>query len=252
MYIIISPAKKMNINPDDFPVQNQPIFLKEANQLMEIIQGLSIKETKELWQCNDKLNELNYQRFQKMQQTQPLTPAIMSYEGLQYQSINADLMSQEQLDYLEKHLRILSGFYGILKPFDGVVPYRLEMQAKLQVSPLIKNMYQFWDEKLFQELANEKLIINLASKEYSKAITPYLNEQTTFLTISFASFCTDKRTGIRKARAKATESKIARGQMVRFMAENQIETVERIKEFCDSGFSFNEELSTADHFTFTK
>lgn len=134
MRIIISPAKKMNVDTDTYRVTGLPMFLEDTKQLMQEIRGLSYSEAKVLWKCNDKLAELNYQRFQDMDLEHGLTPAVLTYEGLQYQHMAPDIFTEEALSYIEEHLRILSGFYGILKPFDGVTPYRLEMQAKLSVN----------------------------------------------------------------------------------------------------------------------
>ena len=130
MKIIISPAKKMNINTDDMEVKTSPIFLERAIVLMEWIRGMSYEEAKKLWGCNDKIAALNYERFQTMDLKRGLTPALLAYEGIQYQYMAPHVFEYDQWDYVEDHLRILSGFYGILRPLDGVVPYRLEMQAK--------------------------------------------------------------------------------------------------------------------------
>ena len=104
-----------------------------------------------------------------------LTPALLSYEGIQYQYMAPGVFEQGQWDYVQEHLRILSGFYGILKPLDGIVPYRLEMQAKVELPSGIKSLYDYWGSSICRELAaDETLIVNLASKEYSRAVEPYL------------------------------------------------------------------------------
>ena len=133
MKIIISPAKKMNINRDSYDVMGMPCFLADTKILMQEIKKLSLAEAKALWKCNDKLAELNFGRFAEMDLEKCLTPAILSYEGLQYQHMAPGVFTDRALSYVQEHLRILSGFYGVLKPFDGVVPYRLEMQAGLSV-----------------------------------------------------------------------------------------------------------------------
>ena len=133
MKIIISPAKKMNIETDIFRYRSLPVFVEEAEKLMRWIQSLSFAEAQKLWGCNDKLAELNFSRFKEMDLYKALTPALLSYEGLQYQYMAPDVFSEKEWEYVQKHLRILSGFYGVLKPLDGVVPYRLEMQAKTKV-----------------------------------------------------------------------------------------------------------------------
>ena len=132
MRIIISPAKKMNRDTDTLAPTGIPEYLHRTSQLLRAMGELSFSEAKMLWKCNDKIAELNYDRIRDMDLERDLTPALLAYEGIQYQYMAPAVMEESQLDYLEEHLRILSGFYGILKPFDGVVPYRLEMQAKLK------------------------------------------------------------------------------------------------------------------------
>ena len=177
MRIIISPAKKMNIDTDTFPQPTFPIFLEETSVLMEWIRALSFPEAQKLWQCNDKIAELNYRRFQDMNLRRNLTPALVSYEGIQYQYMAPEVFTRKEWDYVQEHLRILSGFYGVLKPLDGVVPYRLEMQAKARVNET-KNLYEFWGDRLYYEVRGEDgIILNLASKEYSKCIEKYLKPE---------------------------------------------------------------------------
>ena len=125
MRIIISPAKKMNVDTDTFACQGLPVFIEKAETLKEYIKSLSYEEVKKLWGCNDKLAKLNYQRFQEMDLKKGLTPALISYEGIQYQYMAPEVFSEKEWAYVQEHLRILSGFYGALKPLDGVTPYRL-------------------------------------------------------------------------------------------------------------------------------
>lgn len=174
MRFIISPAKKMNMTPDILNYEGYPEFVEDADILCRYISALSYGEAKALWKCNDKIAEQNFERFQKMNLRQNLTPALMAYEGIQYQYMAPSIMEDSALAYLQEHLRILSGFYGLLKPLDGVVPYRLEMQAKAEVNGS-KNLYEFWGKRLAESLFEEsKVIINLASKEYSKCVSMYL------------------------------------------------------------------------------
>lgn len=244
MRIIISPAKKMNVDTDTYRAAGLPMFLEDTKLLMNEIRRLSYSEAKELWKCNDKLAELNYQRFQDMDLEHGLTPAVLTYEGLQYQHMAPKVFTEEALSYIEEHLRILSGFYGILKPFDGVTPYRLEMQAKLSVNGK-KDLYDFWGERLYRELISPGCpVINLASKEYSKAIEKYLTSRDGFITVEFCQLQDGK------LKQKATLAKMARGEMVRFMAENKIQEPEGIKEFHELGFAYKKELSNDKKYIF--
>ncbi len=244
MKIIISPAKKMNVNIDSFEVTGVPGFIEDTIILMHEIQSLSLSETKALWKCNDKLAELNDKRFKDMDLMHRLTPAVIAYEGLQYQHIAPEVFTTEALSYIADHLRILSGFYGILKPFDGVTPYRLEMQAKLSVKGF-KDLYDFWGDRLYQSLVDDdRIIINLASNEYSQCIEKFITPRDRFITIEFGELVEGK------VKQKGTKAKMARGEMVRFMAEHSITELNGIKEFHELGFAYSKELSMEDKYVF--
>lgn len=239
MKIIISPAKKMNVDTDILEVTGLPRFLDDTRLLMEEIKKLNFAGAKALWKCNDKLAELNFQRFKTMDLENALTPALMSYEGLQYQHMAPGVLTSQALAYIGSHLRILSGFYGILSPFDGVTPYRLEMQAGLAVKGR-KNLYDFWGKRLYTSLMDEeedRTIINLASKEYSQCIEKYVAEGDRFITVEFGEL----KDG--KVRQKGTLAKMARGEMVRFLAENRITDWSDMKGFRQLGFAFSKDLS---------
>ena len=168
--IIISPAKKMNVDTDSFAVSGLPRFLTDTEILMRKIQSLSLGDVRELWKCNDALAELNFQRFRNMDLRHGLTPAIMAYEGLQYRHMAPGVLTQGALAYIGEHLSILSGFYGLLRPFEGVTPYRLEMQAKLSVEGC-RDLYEFWGNRLYRVVTEKSsVIVNLASREYSRCI----------------------------------------------------------------------------------
>lgn len=262
MRFIISPAKKMNETPDILDFQGYPEFVEDADILREYMAGLSYGEAKALWKCNDSIAELNFERFHQMDLRRGLTPAIMAYEGIQYQYMAPAVMDEASLSYLQEHLRILSGFYGILKPMDGVVPYRLEMQAKLKPELKVSNspetpadieiksfktLYQFWGRRLADALFRETdTIINLASKEYSKAVSSYLIPDIRFITCVFGEY----KDG--KIIEKGTFAKMARGEMVRFMAEERAESPEEMKKFDRLGYRFAPEESDEKTYVFVK
>lgn len=246
MRIIISPAKKMKIDTDSLSYDHLPKKIKETEILLSYLKKLSYEEAKAIWKCNDKIALLNYERIQKMDLYRNLTPAILSFEGIQYQYMAPGVFSTQEFSYIEEHLRILSGFYGILRPFDGVVPYRLEMQAKLKGSDF-DSLYQFWNNKLAEMLFSESsCIVNLASKEYSKCITDYIDSSIRLITCVFG-----ERVGERIIE-KGTQVKMARGEMVRFMAEKQIKMVEEIKQFDRLNYVFSEALSNENKYVFIK
>lgn len=245
MKIIISPAKTMN-SDDAFIKTTKPVFLKEAMSLVNTLKTLDYKELKNIWNCSDKIAKLNYERIKNMDLTSNVTPAIMSYEGIQYKYIATNVFNNVEYDYLQKHLIILSGLYGLLRPFDGVVPYRLEMKSKLKYKDKT-NLYDFWGEKLAKELFNETdCIVNLASQEYSICIKKYLSDDINLVSCKFAEKIDDK------LKVKATLAKMARGKMVRFMAENKVRKISELKEFSELGFSFQEEYSKDNSLVFVK
>lgn len=246
MKIIISPAKRMKEDTDSFDYSQMPRFIKDTELLLSYLNELSYEEVKLIWKCNDKIAMLNYERLQKMDLYRSLTPALFSYEGIQYQYMAPGVFQTEELQYLEKNLRILSGFYGILRPFDGVVPYRLEMQAKLG-GRNFRSLYEFWSNRLAEQLFSEcQCIVNLASREYSKCISDYPDGRVRFINCIFGEWIGNK------VIEKGTQVKMARGEMVRFMAEKQIEVIEEIKSFNRLNYSFSEELSEDNTYVFVK
>ena len=246
MRMIISPAKKMNVESDLLGCQGLPVFLEDTRKLMHWVQELSFEDARKLWGCNEKIAELNFDRFSHMNLERNLTPALISYEGIQYQYMAPAVFSDLEWEYVQEHLRILSGFYGVLKPLDGVTPYRLEMQAKAKVDGTA-SLYEYWGKKLYQEVLDDsRIIINLASKEYSKCIENYLCPEDRLITCIFGEW----KDG--KVIQKGTQAKMARGEMVRFMAEHAVEEPEEMKKFHRQGYSYRQELSSEKEMVFLK
>lgn len=246
MKIIISPAKKMKRDTDTLPYHGLPVFLNRAEQLKTYIRSLTYQEAKNLWKCNDRIAELNFERFAGMELEQNLTPALLAYEGIQYQYMAPAVFEDQSWEYVRNHLCILSGFYGVLKSFDGVVPYRLEMQARIQMGQY-RNLYDYWGRDIFQEVYREAdLVLNLASREYSRCLSEHLTLPDTFLTCRFGEL----KGG--KVVEKGTQVKMARGEMVRFLAGNCVENKEEIKEFHGLGYQYAEEFSDKNTYVFLK
>ena len=150
------------------------------------------------------------------------------------------------LSYIQKNLRILSGFYGVLKPMDGVTPYRLEMQAKTVIDG-IDGLYDFWGSSLYEEVVDDShVIVNLASKEYAKCIEPYLKPEDRFITCVFGELSGGKVV------QKNIYTKMARGEMIRFMAEKRLSDVEEMKAFDRLGYQFFEEFSSETKLVYLK
>ncbi|MDB6465205.1 MULTISPECIES: peroxide stress protein YaaA, partial [Blautia] len=170
----------------------------------------------------------------------------LSYEGIAFQYMAPSVFEDMQLEYVQNHLRILSAFYGALKPMDGVTPYRLEMQAKIRIGDS-KNLYEYWGDLLYRSVIDDsRIIINLASKEYSKCIEKYLTPQDRYISVTFCEAFGDKMV------TKGTYAKMARGEMVRFMAENNIENPVDIKKFDRLGYSFRSDLSSDTEYVFER
>lgn len=247
MKIIISPAKKMKIDTDTLACRSVPVFLNEAEELLGWMRKLSFEQAKELWKCNNKIAEQNYKRFRDMELQRNLTPAVIAYEGIQYQYMAPTVFGGVQTDYIQTHLRILSGFYGVLKPFDGVTPYRLEMQTKASAAG---DLYKYWEDKLYREVVKTEFdggfILNLASKEYSRCVEKYLQPEDTFITVVFGELYNGK------VKQKGTFAKMARGEMVRYLAENMVEEPEGVKAFDRLGYCFNQTLSDEKNYVFIK
>ena len=225
MRIIISPAKKMREDPDSLAWLDLPAFLPQAEELCNALRSMSAADLKKLWKCSDQIANQNIERLQRMDLQRRLTPALLAYEGIQYQYMAPGVFSNQEWDYIQEHLRILSGFYGVLRPLDGVTPYRLEMQAKLRMGEA-KDLYAYWGDRLAQALLQEDdCILNLASKEYSVSISKHLPSTVRFVTCVFG----EEKDG--RVVEKGTMCKMARGEMVRFLAEQQADDPEQAKAF---------------------
>ena len=244
MRIIISPAKKMREDTDSLAWLSLPEFLPNTKELCGILQGMGYDELKKLWKCNDAIAALNVERLRDMELERSLTPAILAYEGIQYQYMAPGVFTDAELDYVQEHLRILSGFYGLLRPFDGVRPYRLEMQAKLKVNGA-KDLYAYWGDSLAKKLFSEAgCIVNLASKEYSLCVSKYLPENLRFVTCIFG----EEKDG--RLMEKGTMCKMARGEMVRYMAENNVQNPEELKAFDRLNYRWSAQYSDENNFAF--
>ncbi len=244
MRIIISPAKKMNTGEGILPWRDLPEFLPQTEELLERLRKMSAPELKKLWKCNDQIAALNIERLKNMDLRCGLTPALLAYEGIQYQYMAPRVFTESEFAYVQEHLRILSGFYGVLRPFDGVTPYRLEMQAKLETEKG-KDLYSYWEKRIAKSILSEtNCVINLASKEYSVSVSKYLPESVRFITCVFG----EEENG--KVIEKGTMCKMARGEMVRYMAENRIKEPEQLTTFDRLQYRFDRKRSDETTFVF--
>lgn len=253
MKLIISPAKQMKVKNDFMEVVSLPGMLDKTEQIYQVMRGLQIPELKKIFKANDKITSENYQRYQEMDLRKGLTPAVLAYSGLAYTNMAPQVFTDTQWEYAKRNLKILSGFYGILNAADGVVPYRLEMQAKVEIAGA-KDLYEFWGDDIYQRLADEirkekeagqePVILNLASKEYSQVIEPYVEKDIRFVTCVFAEWSGGKLI------TKGTKAKIARGQMAAYLAEKQAESLKQVVQFRELGYVWKEELSNEKELIF--
>lgn len=236
----------MREDQDSLPWRDLPRFLPRTEQLLAALRGMSPAELKALWKCNDRIAALNVQRLREMDLRQRLTPAVLAYEGLQYRYMAPQVFTDQEFAYIQEHLRILSGFYGVLRPFDGVTPYRLEMQARLK-TPFCKDLYAFWGSKLAEALAPDGVVVDLASGEYSKAVIPHLPAGTRVITPVFGELRADG-----KVVEKGVHVKMARGEMVRFLAESGVEDPEDVIGFEGLHFRYCPQRSRPDQPVFLR
>ena len=237
---------------DSLAPVNVPKHMDQTAEILSFMKSQSEEELKAVWKCNDKIAEQNFHRLETMDLYRGLTPAVLSYEGIAFQYMAPAVFEDRQLAYVQKHLRILSAFYGVLEPMNRETPprppppYRLEMQAKVGIGDA-KNLYDYWGERLYRTVIDDsRVIINLASKEYSKCIEKYLTPKDTYITVSFCELSGNKLV------TKGTYAKMARGEMVRFMAEREIENPEEIRKFDRLGYTFRRDLSSESEYVFER
>jgi cytoplasmic iron level regulating protein YaaA (DUF328/UPF0246 family) len=238
MKIIISPAKKLSdqkINNDNHsPIQ----FSDEAEYLVEKLRDYSIDDIKKLMGLSDSLAELNYNRFQQWDlKSNDLVAAIYMFQGDVYKGIKAKDLSEDDIAFAQENLRIISGLYGLLKPLDKILPYRLEMGTNLKTK-YGNNLYQFWKNKLSKALSSqmnkEDVLVNLASSEYSKALN-LNNLSNKIVTPVFK----DYKNG--KLKVISFFAKKARGEMVNFIIKNKISDPKYLVSFDNNGYKFHDE-----------
>ena len=252
MKILISPAKSLDFETEaPLDAYSEPIFLDKAERLSKVLKKKSARSLSKLMSISDALSKLNYERNQNWHL--PFTEenakqAVYAFTGEVYRGLDATTLPVNVLDDLQDKLRILSGQYGLLKPFDLIQPYRLEMGTKLKVGKK-ENLYQFWDTSITNALNDEmeegELLINLASNEYFKAvkvkqlkgkvITPVFKDMKNGKLMTIAIF-----------------AKNARGLMVRYIIEKGCEKVDDLKSFDLNGYAFDSNLSSETELVFTR
>ncbi len=254
MLLLISPAKTLDFStPPPTAAFTQPDFLKQSRELIKNLRRLSVTDVTKLMSISEKLGELNAQRFADWRT--PFTPnnakqALFAFQGDVYTGMAAEKFSSADIQFAQKHLRILSGLYGLLRPLDLIQAYRLEMGTRFANSRG-KNLYDFWGDAITHALnddlvaSNSTTLVNLASSEYFGAVKPSL-VKADIVTPVFKDRKNDQYKII------SFFAKKARGMMSAFIVQHQISRVEQLKEFNVDGYSFNQSQSSATQWIFLR
>ena len=248
MLVLLSPSKKLDkLTPPKGAKPTQPELMGEGKALVNVLKRHSKDQIKNLMHLSDNLAELNFQRYQDFKL--PLTednahPALFTFKGDVYDNMAVESYSADDLEFAQKHVRMLSGLYGVLRPLDLMQPYRLEMGTKLENSRGA-NLYKFWGDHITNALNGDKpsVIVNLASNEYFKAVKPK-GLKAPVINIDF------KQIKGGKAKTIGLMAKRARGMMADFIIKKRITDVEKLKTFNEGGYSYDADASTESNLVF--
>ena len=253
MIVIISPAKRLNFDASTLRKRSTPLFLEDADSLVAQLRKLSAGDLQKLMSVSSKIADLNADRLKiwdRSTTTKKAKQALLAFCGDVYLGLDATAFAPEDFDFAQKHLRILSGLYGVLKPLDMIQPYRLEMGTRFK-NKQGKDLYDFWGDRITSAINAElkkmcgSTLINLASNEYFRSIAAdRLNAQ--IITPVFK----EKKNGSYKV--ISFTAKRARGMMARHIIKNRIETPELLKQFCAGDYRYRAKLSTATQWVFTR
>ncbi len=254
MLMLLSPAKAMNFDEvPDAPKATKPTLKKDYAEITNVAQKLNRADIKKLMGISDTLVDLNYERFQALKTSGKVTgakQAALTFAGDVYRGLDANSLTADDLEFAQDHLRILSGLYGLLRPLDGIQPYRLEMGSRLK-NPRGANLHAFWGETLARELDkavkshDDPTIVCLASNEYAKGVDRKALKAK-FIMFNF------KEVKDGKTRAMMIFVKQARGMMARWAIEKRITKAEDLKKFSVGGYKFSKSLSSDDEWIFTR
>jgi len=257
MKIILSPAKSLNETAGFSDISTTEIpFPKETERLAKKMAKLSKGQIAKLMHISDDLAALNYDRYQNFSEeynSKNSIPAALIFNGAAYQGLDFKGLSKANQEEAQKRLRILSGLYGLLKPFDLMQPYRLEMGTKFKVTPKVTNLYKFWGDKIRKELEQElleeesNLLVNVASSEYFKAAELGKMKDINIITPVFKDL---NKKGEYKVNMQF--AKLSRGRMTRFIIENKIEVASDLKAFDIEGYYYSANHSSENEYVFLR
>ena len=253
MIIIVSPAKRLNFDASTVRQRSTPLFLKDANRLVTQLRKLSAVEMQKLMSVSDKIADLNVGRFKLWDQSttaDKAKQALLAFCGDVYLGLDATTFAAEDFKFAQKHLRILSGLYGVLKPLDMIQPYRLEMGTRLK-NKQGDHLYDFWGDRITEAINAElkkmphAVLINLASAEYFHSIIPN-KLAATIITPIFK----EKKNGVYKV--ISFTAKRARGMMARHIIKNRITNPKSLKQFSQENYRYSDKLSTDTQWVYTR
>ena len=242
MIAFLSPAKNMRPAPAPGVSLTRPVFQREADRLASLLRKYSPWELESLLQINPSLAMKAAGYYQDFAEA-PASAALSAYYGLAFQHLDAASLTPEDYAWAGEHLRILSALYGVLRPADGIRPYRLELQSRLRVEG--QSLYAFWGERIARELFKTgEPVIHLASGEYARAVLPHRRPGDICITCEFSILRRGKRTTL------ATGAKMARGEMARFLVKNRLERPTDLQAFEWDGYAFAPALSDETRYVF--
>lgn len=243
MIVILSPAKNMKEIQKENIKTSKPIFKEKTEFLHKKLKLLEPWEIESLMKVNPEIAMKSFAYFNDFSFELKGYPAIFSYNGLAYKNINPDDFTDNEINFSNNHIRIISAFYGIIKACDEILPYRLDFNNKFKINNM--NLYKFWGNLIYNEtFKTRQPVINLSSSEYYKTIIPFLKENDTFITIDFLNL----RKG--KLVITPTAAKMARGQMTRYIIKNKITSPEYLKKFEWNGYEYEKSISDNKKYVF--
>ncbi len=249
MLIVVSPAKKLNMDAVEGIHATTPAFQTQANELAAVARDLSVNELQKLMHISENLGRLNADRFRDFG-AMAMKPAALAFAGDTYQGLEAGSLEADEMAFAQDHLRILSGLYGVLRPLDAIEPYRLEMGSRLQTKHG-KSLYDYWGDQISQALNEQaaqvgaKVLINCASQEYFGAVARAALELRVITPVFM-----EQKAGVPKI--VSFYAKKARGAMARFMIQNRLQDVESLKDFDSGGYCYNAGMSQGDKLVFLR
>ena len=250
---VIAPAKRLESGVSEKVDQRtNPVFIEEADYLVNKLRKMSARKLSSMMNVSAEIADLNVQRFADWDKSLPSEKsdaALLSFKGDVYRGMGAEDFNKSEMSYANSHIRILSGLYGLLKPLDSMMPYRLEMGTSFAVTPKKKNLYQYWDQKILnhleEELGEDGVILNLASNEYFKAL-PKKSLKNRVIDFKFL----DLKNG--EYKSMMTYAKLARGYMCRYIVKNKLKNLEDLKGFNLKNYVFRDDLSSENELVFSR